>query len=308
MLKVNVNIDVAEFYDRYDASSGPGALPGTSMLMDAIVNLMMDDHMGIYSVSSTVCASGNEYGSLQYAVYAIDSTIVFKDIVKTNYFNLSWYGANGTKYTFDLPFTVYDGIFATNADVKVMGASIQCLDDAIFLEDCTAEIADTTFDAGDFDIYIMEGSVIGVHGCEWEKIKVLDTSVMFVENLLTLTVKDQDGFSIAGATVNITDASGKIWATGVTDAKGVFKAYLPNYAILADGLKNTTINPFKASASKDNSTGSGNFVMDDKATSASVTVAMKKNGIFGMDPLVIGGIALVIAAVLIGALYFARKK
>ncbi len=189
-----------------------------------------------------------------------------------------------------------------------MGASIQCLDDAIFLEDCTAAIADTTFDAGDFDIYIMEGSMVTVHGCEWEKIKVLDTSAMFVENLLTLTVKDQDGFGIAGASVTITDAAGKVWATGVSDGKGVFKVFLPNYAILADGQQNTSINPFQVSATKDNNTGSGNFVMEDKATAAGVTVAIKKNSVFGMDPLVIGGIALVIAVVLIGALYFARKK
>ena len=154
----------------------------------------------------------------------------------------------------------------------------------------------------------MEGTEVGVHGCTYDRYMVEDTSALYIENLLTLMVKDQDGFGIAGATVNITDASGKIWATGVSDAKGVFKAYLPNYAILADGLRNSSINPYTASATKDNSTGSGNFVMDDKATSAGVTIAMKKNGIFGMDPLVIGGIALVIAAVLIGALYFARKK
>ncbi len=115
MLKVNIDIDVAELMEgRYDAPSA--SVPASGMLMDVIVNMMMDDHMGIYSVGSCVYASGNEYGSLQYAVYAIDSTIVFKDTVKTNYFTLSWYGANGTKYAFDLPFTVYDGIFATNSD------------------------------------------------------------------------------------------------------------------------------------------------------------------------------------------------
>jgi hypothetical protein len=305
LLNIDIEIDVAEL--RYD-SLAPGAMPGSSMLMDAIVSLMMDDHIGIYSVDSTVNACGNEYGSLQYAVYAIDSSIVFEDIVKTNYFTLSWFGANGSLYSFDLPFNVYDGIFATNSDVNVMGASIQCLDDAIFLEGCTGEIADTTFDAGDFGIYIMDGSSIGIHGCEWEKLKVLDTSALFVKNLLTLTVKDQDGFGVAGATVNITDASGKVWATGVTDSKGILKVYLPHHAILANGMQNTSINPYTVSASKDNVNGSGNIVMDDKATSAGITMPMKKNSIFGLDPLVLGIIALVIVLVLVGVLFYARRK
>ncbi len=277
-------------------------------LTEDAIHGLIDGHIGLYMVDSTVKAQGNDYGVLQYAVYSVGSSLTFSDVVETNYFTVSWYNANGTLNTFDLPFSVYDGIYADNSDVVLSGASIECLDDALFLEASTGEIADTTFAAGDFDLYLMEGSVVGVHGSTWEKYKVEDTSVMYIENLLTLMVKDQDGFGIAGATVNITDAAGKVWATGVSDGKGVLKVFMPSYAILADGLQNTSINPYTASATKDNATGSSNFVMDDKATSASVTVAMKKNGIFGMDPLVIGGIALVIAAVLIGALYFARKK
>jgi hypothetical protein len=180
------------------------------------------------------------------------------------------------------------------------------MDDAVFLEACSGTIADCVFMAGDFDIYLMEECTVGIYGSEWEKVKVEDTSMLLVEYLLTLTVKNQDGFGIADASVKIFDAEGMEWASGITDAKGVFKAYLAHHAITADG--DVDCNEYTANATKDDVNGSGIIKMNNADTSASITLNVKNNSIFGMDPIVLGAIALVIVLVIVGALFFARKR
>jgi hypothetical protein len=278
--------------------------------LDSLVeNFMYQNYgTGLYIVNSDVKASGNEYGSLQYAVYAIDSTLVFKDTVKTNFFTLSWFGDNGTKYTYDLPFTVYDGIFATGSTVTVEDASIECVDDALFLEASTAMISGTTFLAGDFDVYLMEGTEAQIYNCSYDKVKIEDVSVLFINSLLTVTVKDQDGGVIEGATVTITDSTGRVWATGVTDSKGQFKVSLPSYGMLADGKTNDTVNPYTVTATKDDSSKDVQISMGQTDGTATLALQVKKNSFFGLDPVILGAIALIVVVALLGALLLARRK
>jgi hypothetical protein len=205
-----------------------------------------------------------------------------------------------------VPFHVYDGVFATGANVVIDGATFEVMDDAVFLEDCSGQIANTVFKAGDFDVYLMEGSTVGIYGSEWEKVKVEDSSKLLVEYLLTLTVKNQDGFGIAEAAVKIFDKSGNEWASGSTNSRGIFEAYLAHHAITADG--DEECNEYTVNATKDGVSGSATIKMNNADTAASITLAMKNNSIFGMDPVVLGVIALVIVLVLVGALFFARKK
>lgn len=304
LVDVNINLDILG--EMPDAPSAPylGGMPLGYMLGEVLA-MSFDDHIGVYAYMSEVELQDNEYGSLQYALYSVESEILFSDCVKTNYFTVSWYTNNGTQISYDLPFAVYDGIFATGSWIEIVDASFEVMDDAIFLENCHAVIGNCEFEAGDFDIYLMEGTDAMVYG-EFGEYKIEDTSILRVAFLLSVHVKDQDGQGIAGANVSVEQGT-TLWASGKTDKKGVFECYIPAYSLDSDGNK-VEAGSYDVKANLDTANGTGKVTMGEEETSVGVKMALKKNSFFGMDPIVLAAVALVVVALIVGALLLARRK
>jgi len=295
-------------YGPYRGVTAPGAtgpMGGLTGMLGYALSMAFDDHIGIYAVDSSVNACGNEYGMLQYAFYAIGSEVVFSDVVKGNTFDIQYAVENSTR-KLSIPFVVYDGIYAVDSQLTIVGACFQVVDDAVFLENSDATITNTVFEAGDFDLYLMGGAVAAVAG-ELDRYAIVDSSVLYWLYELTVTVKDQDGWGIGDVELTIKDALGKVWATGKTGANGVFAAFVPACAETADGLDDA-VNPYSVHASYGDKASADAEVTMDGDTQLGMTMKMKKNSFFGMDPLVLGVVALVVIAVIVGALMLARKK
>lgn len=312
LVSVNYNIGEYSDYDEFDPFDAPDPEDILYemewmlryMLIENIAS-MFDDHIGIYAVGSCVEARGNVYGMLQYAFYAIGSDVTFSDVVMCNTFDVEYATDNGSR-KLSIPMVVYDGIYAVDSTLTIVGACFQVVDDAIFLESSEATISNTVFEAGDFDLYLMDGSVAAVAG-ELDRYAILDTSMLYWLYELTITVKDQDGWGIADVDLTVTDALGKVWSVGKTNANGVFVASVPAFAETASGV-DESVNPFVVNAAyKDQASAEADVTMDGD-TQLGMTMTMKKNSFFGMDPLVLGVVALVVIAVIVGALMLARKK
>ena len=277
--------------------------PDIDDLLNEAMLSALDGSVGIYAINSSVCADGNEYGRLQTAVYLMRSDLVFSDVIRTNSFDMRY--ANGTR-VLSIPFTVYDGIYAVDSTLTIRNSSIQVVDDAIFLENSDALIVDSVFDAGDFDLYAFRDSEAAVCG-DLDKYAIIDSSKLYWLAELTIKVVDQDGWGIAGALVVVKDANGRVWSQGTTDRLGVLVAHAPHSLETKNGVngslgKSVVTASFEDQASSE---ASVDVVGDEQLT---MKMTMKKNSVFGMDPLVLGVVALVIIAVIVGAVMLARKK
>ena len=298
LVKVNINLDLDRGFDAPAQPFGKGDL-------EDLFTYMFDDHIGIYAVDSCVVAKGNEYGMLQYALYAIGSEVEFSDAVKANTFDIEYANENSSR-KLSIPFRVYDGIFATDSKLTIAGACFQVVDDAIFLEASEAMVMNTVFEAGDFDLYLMDGSMAAMAG-ELDKYAILDTSRLYWLATLTINVVDQDSFGIAGASVVVKDASGRIWSEGTTDKHGVFLAHAPYALETRNGVNNSLGKTLVTTSYGDKATKSAEVAVDgdDELT---MKMTIKESSLFGTNPLVLGVVALVIVAVIVGAVLLARKE
>ena len=283
---------------------GPRAAPlELDYMLGELALMLMNDGIGIYAVDSCVHASNNEYGMLQTAVYLVRSDLVFSDNVRSNSFDMTY--SNGTR-TLSIPVTVYDGIYAVDSTLTVQGASFQVVDDAIFLESSTAVIVDSTLQAGDFELYLFRDSEAAMCG-PLDKYVILDTSRLYWLGELTINVVDQDNFGIAGASVVVKDATGRVWSDGVTDRNGVFVAHAPYSLETRSGVNDSLGKTLVTAAYGDKATKSAEIDVDgdDEIT---MKMTIKESSLFGTSPLVLGVVALVIVAVIVGAVMLARKK
>jgi parallel beta-helix repeat protein len=182
------------------------------------------EHVGIYSMNSTVLAKGNTYGMLTYAMYAEDSNIVFSDIVQNNVIQLGWLNDNLDRKVIEVPTFVYNGVYTINSNLTITNANIQCTNDAVFLDGSKAVITGSVLNASRFDVYAIGNSSLSMSGTTLDgELKAEDTSAMTWWNGLTVTVRNADGKLVANAPVKVTDKTGKVIANGTTDANGVFK-------------------------------------------------------------------------------------
>jgi parallel beta-helix repeat protein len=296
---VDVNIDMR---------GGLGAVgPEPGFGLDAIIAELslssLNGRVGMYAIDSSIEASGNEYGWLQTAVYLMRSDIVFSDVIRTNTFDMTY--ANGTR-TLSIPFTVYDGIYAVDSTLTIRNASIQAVDDAIFLENSRALILDSSFDAGDYDLYLFRNAEAAVCG-SLDKYAVLDSSRLYWLAELTVSVVDQDGWGIGGAAVVVKDSNGRVWSEGMTAKSGVLVAHAP-YALETRNGVNDSLGRCVIAASFGDQASTEAEVDVDGDEAVTLKMTMKKNSLFGMSPLVLGIVALVIVAVIVGAVMLARRK
>jgi parallel beta-helix repeat protein len=224
---------------------------------------LMSNHIGVYIEDSTAVLSGNVYGMLSYAVYAVNSQIEFSDSVEMNTLVLTYFDDWYMMYNVSLPIFVFDGLFASDSMVVVNGAYIEVLDDAIFLEGCEAEISDTVMVSGDFDLYVMRGTVANVTDSEMEKVRAEGSSIgseIMIWNTLTVYTVDQDGNPMAGIPVVIMNASEEVVDEGTSDSNGMFQATVMAAHWTSAG-EDTGMNPYTVIAS-----------FEDQNASMSVTV------------------------------------
>lgn len=211
---------------------------------------MLSNHIGVYVDSSAVSMSGNVYGLLSYAVYAVGSEIGFSDSVEMNTLTLSYFDEFYTMYNITLPIFVYDGLFASDSSVTISGAYIEVLDDAVFLEGCEAVIQDTEMVAGDFDIYAMGGSMVDAFNPIMEKARAEDTSEITVWYTLTVYTVDQDGNPAANISVTVMNAEEQVVDESASGSDGVFQTCVVAAHWTSAG-KDTSMNPYTVVASFD---------------------------------------------------------
>jgi len=209
---------------------------GEWMLTPEIIAESQMNHIGLYAVNSTVSLSDNVYGMLKYAIYVTQSTLTVSDTINMTTLVLPYYDEYGTLWNVSLPIIVYDGIYAAKSNVTVNGGMISVLDDAIFLESSNADLRNLVLDAGDFDIYLTDGSTACAIEVTFEKAKVLDTSVLTVYYKLIVRALDQDGLPVSGVWVVVYDEEGNVVGEGATDDGGNFSLCAVGYVQTSAGV------------------------------------------------------------------------
>jgi hypothetical protein len=144
----------------------------------------------------------------------MNSKLTFNDDIRMNTLILPYLDNSGTIRNMSLPVPVYDGIVAKNSDVTVNGGTIEVLDDAIFLDNCTGKISNVNLKAGDFGVYAIRGTNVSVSASTVGKMKADDPTSINVYEWLTVNVKDPWNASLANVPVTIKDSQ------LVTDAEG----------------------------------------------------------------------------------------
>ncbi len=201
-----------------------GDLMATYGLSDLLLPMLLE-HVGMYAINSDVTAKDNTYGMLSYAVYAENSTVSFSDTVKENAIVLQWLNHNLDSRNITVPTFVYNGIYLINSKLTMSGASIQCRNDAVFLDDSSALITKSALNASRFDIYSVHESSVNISATSMDgKLKIEDGGLMTWFNQFTVIVKNSDGKLVSGAPVTVVDGNGKLISSGVTDSNGQYLA------------------------------------------------------------------------------------
>jgi parallel beta-helix repeat protein len=208
---------------------------------------MMTNHIGVYAEDSTVDARDNYYGMLSYAVYIVDSELLFMDSVEMSSLVIPYM----SDYEVSLPIIVSDGIFASGSTLVIEGSYIEVMDDAVFLESSEAEIGDSELISGDLDIYAVGGTTANVYSTSLDSVKVEDSSVVSVFAVLTVYTVDMEGNPMEGIPVTVSSSDGSVVAEGNSTAEGEFIATVLAAQYTSAG-ENTTINPYMVSAAFQN--------------------------------------------------------
>jgi hypothetical protein len=168
--------------------------------------------------------------------------------------------------------------------VTITGAYFDVLDDAVFLDGCTATISDTVFDAEDNDVYLMGGSTVDTHGSDLDEVLVESGSTMMAYKVVSVHLVNEDNRSVEGAEVEIISEDGLVVASGETDDDGHFSAEVLGARYTGDGVEemdytvNVTHKSQKVSmAATDEMTielpGSGDLLDNDTAFLIAIAVA-----------------------------------
>jgi len=208
---------------------------------------MMSNHIGVYVEDSVVECSDNVYGMLSYALYAVDSDVLFMDSVEMSTLVIPYFDEFYSMYNITLPIFVYDGIFASGSEIDVMSAYIEVLDDAVFLEATEAVVNSCEFDAGDFDLYAMDGSTVDVYGTELDKVKAEDTSTVDVWAVLTVYTVDPDGNAVVAYVMVFDSVHTYPMAEGNSSEDGVFAVTVMTAEWTSAG-QDTSFNPYTVNA------------------------------------------------------------
>lgn len=184
---------MAEYWPILMGEMGLGDSPMQWFFDPEDIMSMMSNHIGVYVDGSVVECSGNVYGMLSYALYAVESEVLFADSVEMNTLVITYFDEWYTMYNISLPIFVFDGIFASDSMIDVVDAYIEVMDDAVFLEACEAWIENSEFVAGDFDIYAMDNTTADVLSTDVDKVKAEDTSTINMWFMLTIYTVDPDG-------------------------------------------------------------------------------------------------------------------
>ncbi len=230
-------------------SEGLG-VPMYSSLLSELTSMLLN-HVGVYAVNSEVAAKDNSYGMLTYAMYAENSSVSFSDTVKNNVIVLQWLNKNLDSRNITIPTFVYNGIYAINSRLTLTGASIQCVNDAVFLDDSSAAISNSALNASRFDVYSVHKSNVSMTTTSLDgKQKVEDSGTMTWLNQFTVIVKDADGKLVSGAPVTVVNGNGKLIASGVTASNGQFLADVIGWTQNANGKQGVSA-PYWVNATVD---------------------------------------------------------
>jgi parallel beta-helix repeat protein len=237
---------MADYWSIIMGESGESSMAEWSFDPEDIMSLMTN-HIGVYVENSVVECSGNVYGMLSYALYAVESDVLFMDSVEMYDLVMTYFDEASTMYNITLPIFVYDGIFASESALVVADAYIEVLDDAIFLEATNATVDSCVLVAGDFDIYAMDGSNVDVIGGELDKVKAEDDTEIGLWYTMTVYTVDPDGNPV-DVWVMVFDSVHTYPIVEGNSSDGVFTAQVMAGMWTSSG-EDTSMNPYTAYAS-----------------------------------------------------------
>ncbi|GEM_PF-2425866 len=276
--------------------------------MDAILDSSWSDigswvkaHNGIWSEGSTVRTSGNVYGLVNYALYAVDSEIHFADDVRTIVLNVP-HANDGEMYNYSLNLYTLNGLYAARSQVWVDGSTIEVLDDALVLESSEAWIEGATLLAGDFDYFVFGGSDVYNIATTYAKAKVMDSHSLNEGTWMTLTALDE-GDPAANVSVLIKNAKGEIVYNGTTDADGKVRILLIQYSYTSEG-KDDGFNPYTITA--DFESGEKSMDVTLNQSYQDVTIEGEEESDMGAILAVVG--VLVIILLIVAAVVVMRRR
>jgi len=258
-------------------------------------------HNGIWAEDSVVETSGNVYGMLNYALYAVRSEVHFADDVRTITVNVP-HANDGVTYTYPLDIYVLNGIYASDSQVWVTGSTIEVLDDGIVLDGSEGWIEGATLMAGDYDYFLFGGSEAYNIATTYDRAKVEDSQSLNEGTWLTLTAID-DGEVASNVTIVIKDAKGEIVYEGVTDAEGKVRVLLKQYAWTSEG-KDDGFNPYTINATFESGEESMELTLNESYQDA--TIEGQAESDMGAILAVVG--VLVIILLIVAAVVVMRRR
>ncbi|MDD1771355.1 MAG: right-handed parallel beta-helix repeat-containing protein [Methanomassiliicoccales archaeon] len=257
---------------------------------------------GIWTEGSTVTTSGNTYGLLKWAVYAVDSTVNFADDVTTSEVQIPLIESNVTYYA-TMYIYVYNGIYAANSTVNVSGSTIEVVNNALELENSSAIIEDAELMGGNLDYLLFDDSVAYNVASNFTGKLIEDTSILYVATYLTIHAEDE-GDPAANVTIVITNGKGETVFNGVTDANGEVVALLGQYAYTSSG-KDDLMNDYHINATfPSGDDDQQDITLDESYMDATVTGAGETD--MGTVLAVVG--ALVIILLVVAAIVVMRRR
>ncbi|OPX62408.1 MAG: hypothetical protein A4E30_00748 [Methanomassiliicoccales archaeon PtaB.Bin215] len=276
--------------------------------MDSILSSSWSDigswvkaHNGIWSEGSVVRTSGNVYGLVNYALYAVDSEIHFADDVRTIVLTVP-HANEGEMYNYSLNLYTLNGLYAARSQVWVDGSTIEVLDDALVLESSEAWVEGATLLAGDFDYFIFGGSDVYNIATTYAKAKVMDSHSLNEGTWLTITFLDE-GDPAVNISVMIKNAKGEIVFNGTTDADGMVKILLIQYSYTSEG-KDDGFNPYTITADFESGEKSVDVTLDQSYQD--LTIEGEEESDMGAILAVVG--VLVIILLIVAAVVVMRRR
>ncbi len=258
-------------------------------------------HNGIWAEGSTVSTSGNVYGLLNYALYAVDSEIHFADDVRTIVLNVP-HANDGEMYNYSLSLYTYNGLYAARSQVWVDGSTIEVLDDALVFESSDAWVEGATLLAGDFDYFVFGGSEVYNIATTYAKAKVMDSHSLNEGTWLTITFLDE-GDPAVNISVMIKNAKGEIVYNGTTDADGKVRILLIQYSYTSEG-KDDGFNPYTITADFESGEKSVDVTLDQSYQD--LTIEGEEESDMGAILAVVG--VLVIILLIVAAVVVMRRR
>jgi hypothetical protein len=201
---------------------------GLSINSMTVMNIIIG-HVGIYAINSEVRTSGNSFGMLSTAVQVVNCDLTFGDDIRQNTIVVPYMDNGGIIRNMSLPIPVWDGIIATNSHVVIRGATIDVLDDAVFLDNSTSTISSSTLKGGDFNLYLINGSSAKVTDTTFGHAGAEDTSAIDVWEKLTVVIKDPWGTALANVPVKVGTLE------SITDSDGTAVVYVEAYVLTSSG-------------------------------------------------------------------------